>query len=542
MAEIDEKILEQLVQVVQLQMEQLNAQKQALVEDKESAKERAEMQESDKLLRDIKKTQDKYGRLNLLTARSWKDFGNRVGNQFRLALTKSALKKAYPKKSDAVLNQTARRLLISGSKGFGVILTKIVPAIGMMVTILNSILKMISERGQYLKSTTMYYPGLNTGQLFNAATRHAAMLNNPLQLGFFAGNEKFKSAYRSLLESGVFFKGEGSTFRGFDESNSTIGQLLDSFKQLAEQGMILGNSFQETANIMTTVGSQYYMGRGKTAIDNYRFINSAIQYGLTQGFTGANITSLLSGYNKNLAFTSNFGFQGALREILTVVRAIGNNTEGILDNSNPQMLAAQLQSLNSMNVSFAQFIALAKGTRAFGKSDLSGLAESYRTTGQFERLSAIWNTLTSQTGLDTKTLMAVAPGYFGGLQGKSGQILADIIKGHADILSGKEFEGLTLGEQLKKLTTEFQLRGLSPQEAEEAKYYAQQQLLFEEPLKTIIALLTSVVQGVVQIASASIFGKKLPASEVIRESMDQINNMNMYKNGSNNMNTWGGRY
>lgn len=533
----DTEVVEYIKRVIQLQMEQLNAERNA---KKENDKVKSEDKQANDLLRDIRRSQDKYGRLNILTARSWRDFGNRVGNQFRLALTKSALKKAYPNKSDAVIAKTAQRLLISGSKGFGVILTKIVPAVGMMVTILDSILKMISERGKYLKSTTMYYPGLNTGQLFRASAYHAAMLNNPIQLGFFAGNEQFKSAYRSILEAGIFFKDK--EFRGFDKADSSISQLISSFKQLAEQGIVLGNSFQETANIINSVGSQYYMGRGADALQNYKFINSAIQYGLSQGFNSGFVPSMLSSYNKNLAFTSNFGFQGALREILTIVRAIGNNTEGILDNSNPQMLAAQLQSLNSMNVSFAQFIALAKGTRAFGKSDLSGLAESYRTTGQFERLAKMWNTLSSQTGLDTKTLMAVAPNYFGGLQGKSGQILADIIKGHADILSRKEFEGLSLGKQLQKLTTEFQLRGLSDAETNEARFYAQQQVLFEQPLQTIIALLTSAVQGIVQIVSTVAIGRKIPASEVIRESMNQINNMNSYKSGSSNMNTWGGRY
>lgn len=532
---IDNEAVEQIKHIVQLEVEQLNALKQ-------SQRERSEAKAIDKTLREIRKNQDRYGRLNPFTARSWRDFGNRLGNNFRLALTKNILKKQNPGWSDKMASRAAQRLIASGSKGLGTILTKVVPAVGMIVTILDSILKMIGERGKYLKSTTMFHPGLqNTGQLFTAATLHAAMVNNPMNTGMFAGSQEFKSAYRSILEAGTFFK-SGTFEPGFGGAESTMTQLLLSFKSLAEQGRILGNSFQETANIMTSVGAQYFMGRGADALTNYKYINSAIRYGLESGFTSNNVTSLLTSYNKNLAYTSNFGFQGALREILTVIRAINENTEGILDESNPQQLAAQLQSLTSMNVSFSQFIALAQGLRSFGKSDLSGLAEQYRTTGQFERLSKMWNTLESQTGLDTKTLMAVAPGYFGGLQGRSGEKLADIIRGHTDILSGDEFKGLTMAQQLQKLTSEYQLRGLSEQEQNEARFYAQQQVLFEQPLQTIIALLTSAVQSLVQMTSAfGIFSKKLPASEILRDSMNQINDISGSRNSSSK-NTWGSGY
>lgn len=532
---IDNEVVEQIKHIVQLEVEQLNALKQ-------SQRERSEAKAIDKTLREIRKNQDRYGRLNPFTARSWRDFGNRLGNNFRLALTKNILKKQNPGWSDKMASRAAQRLIASGSKGLGTILTKVVPAVGMIVTILDSILKMIGERGKYLKSTTMFHPGLqNTGQLFTAATLHAAMVNNPMNTGMFAGSQEFKSAYRSILEAGTFFK-SGTFEPGFGGAESTMTQLLLSFKSLAEQGRILGNSFQETANIMTSVGAQYFMGRGADALTNYKYINSAIRYGLESGFTSNNITSLLTSYNKNLAYTSNFGFQGALREILTVIRAINENTEGILDESNPQQLAAQLQSLTSMNVSFSQFIALAQGLRSFGKSDLSGLAEQYRTTGQFERLSRMWNMLESQTGLDTKTLMAVAPGYFGGLQGRSGEKLADIIRGHTDILSGDEFKGLTMAQQLQKLTSEYQLRGLSEQEQNEARFYAQQQVLFEQPLQTIIALLTSAVQSLVQMTSAfGIFSKKLPASEILRDSMNQINDISGSRNSSSK-NTWGSGY
>lgn len=533
----DTEFTEQIKRLVQLEMEQLNAAKQNLQINSEN-------RSVDKVVRDIRKNQDKYGRLSYLTARSWRDFGNRLGNNIRLAITKDVIKKKYPGMTDQAASRAAQRLIASGSRGLGVVLTKIVPAVGMIVTVLESILKMLSERGKYLKSTTMYYPGLqNIGQLFTAATRHAAMVNSPLNTGIFAGSQEFKSAYRSILEAGLFFKGSEfkSGFTVFGDVDSTMSQLLSSFKKLAEEGIILGNSFQETANIMASVGSQYYMGRGPEALESYRFINSALQYAMASNFTTSNMTSWLNAYNKNVAYTSNAGFPTALREILIVLRSINSNEEGILDNTNPQILAAQLQSLSSMNVSLSQFIALTQGLRSFGKSDLSDLAESYRTTGQFKRLADMWNTLESATGLDTKTLMAVAPGYFGGLQGKSGQLLADIIKKNADTLSGKEFEGLTMAQSLQKLTTEYNLRGLSDTEANEAKFYAQQQVLFEQPLQTIIALLTSAVQSLVQMAGTfGIFGKKLPAYEIIRDSMNQIQDVNSNKSASTN--TWGSRY
>lgn len=530
----DSNIVEQIKSMLQLDMEQLDALKQILSESKEEREDRKKTKESDRLLRDIKKTQDKYGRLNLLTARSWKDFGNRIGNQFRLALTKSALKKAYPDKSDAVINQTARRLLISGSKGFGVILTKIVPAVGLIVNILNSILQMIGERGKYLKATSMLS---NRGSLedpkamFRAATLHASYVNNPFMHSspLFAASQDYKNAYRAMLESAVFARqSEGMS------ADAAVSELIKSFDYVAAQGMVLGRSFQETAQLISTVGSQYFMGRGDAGLKNVRFLHEALQQGRLAGFNDSNIVNMLTNYSKLNALSNN-GIFMALTDIVGLVKLIGKNTDGILDKASPQQLASQIQSIIGMNIPFNQFIALTQGLRSFGRDDLSGLAKSYRETNQFTKLAGIWETLKSATNLDTRALMTIAPGYFGGLQGETGEYLANMIMEHKDIFSTKEYEGLSFAKAVNKFAQE-QVTG---KDEAQIQFYAQQQMFFEQPLQTIIGLLVSMLQSVVQIASVAGFGTRKSAYEILNESMGQLNDINKF-GGSDNSSYMGG--
>ena len=217
-------------------------------------------------IRNIKKAQDKYGRLNYFTARSWKDLGNRIGNNIRLQLTKSYLKKTKGW-GDEQASKAAFRLIASGSKGVGNILTKLVPimtgiasTIGLIFTAVEAVLKIIGERGKYLKATSMLSSQgalSNPTNLFKAATLHAGYVNNPFYhkgvFGAFASSSDYKNAYRSMIESGVFAKGNYST-------ETAIKQLIESFDDIAAQGLVLGRSFQETSQLISTVGSQYFMG------------------------------------------------------------------------------------------------------------------------------------------------------------------------------------------------------------------------------------------------------------------------------------------
>lgn len=521
----DTEVVEYIKRVIQLQMEQLNAERNA---KKENDKVKSEDKQANDLLRDIRRSQDKYGRLNILTARSWRDFGNRVGNQFRLALTKSALKKAYPNKSDAVIAKTAQRLLISGSKGFGVILTKIVPAIGLIVTILNSILQMIGERGKYLKATSMIS---NRGSLddpkaiFRAATLHASQVNNPLAHSspFFAASQEYKEAYRAMLESATFA-------RSNENSGSTaVTELIRTFDYIAAEGKVLGRSFQETAQLISTVGSQYFMGRGTAGLSNVRLLHDVLQQGRLAGFNDSNIVNMFTTYSKLNALSNN-GILMALTDITGIVKLIGKNTDGILDKASPQQLASQIQSIIGMAIPFGQFIALTQGLRSFGRDDLSGLAKSYRETNQFTKLAGVWQTLKNATNLDTRALMTIAPGYFGGLQGETGEKLADMIMKNKNIFSTKEYEGLSFAQAVNKFAKE----NVKDKDAAQIQFYAQQQMFFEQPLQTIIGLLVSMLQSVVQIASVTgIFTSKRSASDLLNESMGQLNDMNKF-GGSDN--------
>lgn len=480
-------------------------------------------------IRQIKKSQDKYGRLNVFAARNWKDFGNRVGNNIRLQLTKSYFKKQG--RSDEYATKAAFRLIASGSKGVGSILTKFVPimtgiasTIGLIFTAVEAVLKIVGERGKYLKATSMLSSQgalNNPSNLFRSATLHAGYVNSPYYhkgtFGTFAASQEYKNAYRSMIESGVFAKGNYST-------DTAIKQLIESFDDIAAQGLVLGRSFQETSQLISTVGPQYFMGRGASGLNNFGYIHDVIQRGRSAGFNDTNIINMLTNYSKINAYNTNGAFI-ALNDISKFIRLISNNTNQILDKANPQQIAAQMQSILSANIPFGQFIALSKGMRSFGKSDLPNLAESYRKTGQFEKLANIWETLKNATGMDYKTLMTVAPSYFGGLQGEIGENIIDLITSKKGIFGKEEYKNLSFNDALIKYAAE----NPNSKDSAQIQYYAQQQMFFEQPLQTIIGLLVSLGQSVIQIASVvALGGKKPSALNVMKESTAQVKNLNKF--------------
>ena len=157
--------------------------------DEEAKKQRV----IDSYLRDIKKSQDKYGRLSYSRARSWKDFGNILKNNLRLSITKNAIKKQNPGWSDEMASKAAFRLIASGSKGVGSLLTKFLPIIagaaaivsstaGLILAAVEGILKIVGEGGKYFKSTSMLSSrGAldNPSGLMKASILHAGYVNNP---------------------------------------------------------------------------------------------------------------------------------------------------------------------------------------------------------------------------------------------------------------------------------------------------------------------------------------------------------------------------
>lgn len=527
-----DNLTEQMKILIQLEMDKLNAEKQ-------KAKKASEMREIDSYVRDIKKNQDKYGRLSYSRARSWKDFGNILKNNLRLSITKNAIKKQKPGWTDEMASKAAFRIIASGSKGVGSLLTKFLPIMagaaavisstaGLILAAVEGILKIVGEGGKYFKSTSMLSSrGAldNPSGLMKASILHAGYVNNPFYHtapGFIASQE-YKNAYRSMIESAVFSRGNYST-------DTTIRNLITAFDDIAAQGIILGRSFQETTQLISSVGSQYFMGRSFHGLRNFSYVHDVMQRGRSAGFNDTNVVNMLTNYSKINAYNTNGAFI-ALNDISKFIRLISNNTNEILEKANPQQLAAQMQSVLAMNIPFGQFIALTKGLRSFGKGDLSNLAESYRKTGQLSKLGNMWETLKNATGMDYKTLMTVAPSYFGGLQGEVGENIIKLITNNKKIFSSEAYRNLSFDDALKKYVSE---NRVSAKDSAQIQMYAQTQLFFEQPLQTIIACLVSLGQSVVQIASVVAFGGKKPSAETfLNESYAKITNLNKFRNGDN---------
>lgn len=490
----------------------------------------------------IKKDQDKYGRLNYFTARSWKDLGKRIGNNIRLQWTKNAILKD-PKNAGITKDEATKaafRLIASGSKGAGTALTKIIPimsgvaaslglvasTVGSILIAVEGVLKIVGERGKYLKATSMLSSQgalHNPANLFRASTLHAAYVNNPFYHSSpaFASSQEYKNAYRSMIESAVFSRGNYST-------DMTIQKLISAFDDIAAQGIVLGRSFQETTQLIGSVGAQYFMGRGTTGLRNFGFVHDVMQRGRSAGFNDTNVINMLTNYSKINAYNTNGAFI-ALNDISRFIRLISSNTNEILEKANPQQIAAQMQSILSANIPFGQFIALSKGLRSFGKSDLPNLAESYRKTSQFDKLGTMWETLRNATNMDYKTLMTVAPSYFGGLQGEVGESIINLITRNKKIFNSSAYRNLSFNDALAKYTSE-NGADLTTKESQQIRMYAQTQIFFEQPLQTIIGLLVSLGQSVVQIASVVAFAGKKPSAETfMKESYAKITNLNKFR-------------
>lgn len=524
------ELTEQMKRLIQLEIDQLNAKKQEV-------KEENEMRAIDSYLREIKKSQDKYGRLSYSRARSWKDFGNILKNNLRLRITKNAIKKKNPGWTDEMSSKAAFRLIASGSKGVGGLLTKFIPIIagaaavvsstvGLILTAVEGVLKIVGERGKYLKATSMLSSQgalHNPANLFRASTLHAAYVNNPFYHSspVFASSQEYKNAYRSMIESAVFSRGNYST-------DMTIQKLISAFDDIAAQGIVLGRSFQETTQLIGSVGAQYFMGRGSTGLRNFGFVHDVMQQGRSAGFNDTNIMNMLTNYSKINAYNSSGAFI-ALNDISRFIRLISNNTGEILEKANPQQIAAQMQSILSANIPFGQFIALSKGMRSFGRGDLSNLAESYRKTSQFDKLGTMWETLRNATNMDYKTLMTVAPSYFGGLQGEVGESIINLITRNKKIFNSSAYRNLSFNDALAKYTSE-NGADLTTKESQQIRMYAQTQIFFEQPLQTIIGLLVSLGQSVVQIASVVAFAGRKPSAETfMKESYAKITNLNKFR-------------
>ena len=526
-------LVEQIKRLIQLEIDQLNARKHEI-------KEETEMHEIDSYLREIKKSQDKYGKLSYSNARSWKDLGNILKNNLRLRFTKNAIKKQKPGWTDEMVSKSAFRLITSGSKGVGGFLTKAIPimtgiaasvgllasTVGSILVAVEAVLKIVGERGKYLKATSMLSSQgalNNPSNLFRSATLHAAYVNNPFYHSspVFAASQEYKNAYRSMIESGVFAKGNYST-------DMAIQKLISAFDDIAAQGIVLGRSFQETTQLIGSVGSQYFLGRGAAGLRNFGFVHDVMQRGRSAGFNDTNIMNMLTNYSKINAYNSSGAFI-ALNDISRFIRLISNNTNEILDKANPQQIAAQMQSILSANIPFGQFIALSKGMRSFGRSDLPNLAESYRKTSQFDKLGTMWETLKNATNMDYKTLMTVAPSYFGGLQGDIGESIVNLITKNKSVFNSSAYKNLSFNDALTKFVSE-NGSDLTAKESQQIRMYAQTQVFFEQPLQTIIGLLVSLGQSVVQIASVVAFGGKKPSSEsFLKESYAKITNLNKFR-------------
>ena len=93
------------------------------------------------------------------------------------------------------------------------------------------------------------------------------------------------------------------------------------------------------------------------------------------------------------------------------------------------------------------------------------------------------------------------------------------------VFSTKEYQGMSFAQAIDKFAKE----NVKGKDAAQIQFYAQQQMFFEQPLQTIIGLLVSMLQSVVQIASVTgVFTARRSASDLLNESMGQLKDINKF--------------
>lgn len=363
-------------------------------------------------------------------------------------------------------------------------LAKGVSSVTFLFFVLADILKATAEaRKFYLPSIRQGY-GQSTTSLYNQSNYTLNRLRNPFIAGAYANNTAFKNAVSEIMSSGVLN----------DASVKDSEALVKSFRFIASQGLLLGETFDETTKNFINTASLYNLAVGpdKNMLEGFKYVNKIIARGVADGFSKSGLQQLLLQYDKSAAVSQN-GLLKAFKDFDVMFKTIGDINPD--RNQMPQYLSL-FQNLMSGKVNnLSTFAALVdRSGAAYSKSQLNKLAEEYQDSSGFAQKVIAFRNLQKMTGVGTALLTELNKTEFGAFANRLGRNLLDSLTKNPQINRRymKEASNLSPAEQARWMQENLKDMKISNDQKLAIEKLAQMTEVMSNPLETLVTLVTGI--------------------------------------------------
>lgn len=463
-----------------------------------------------KYSKDLRAERNKFGSFaSAFKQRTGRGFFRELSRALEYKWTKETLRQKYPKTSEAQIANEAKKIMQQTGRGLGTfagILTKatyFLNTFTIMLSAVNFALQALGERSKYYKAAIRSGVGIEEpDRLFEASTKIMQTLRDPRIVGtIFSGSEPFRKGITEILESGTF---------GFKDSTET---LVQSYKYIASQGTLLGNSFEETSKKFIDIASIYKLTfGGKNPIQQFSFVNKAIELGIKNGFNQANIMSFYTQYAKTTAVAQK-GFATVTRDLLYGLAAI--QAASGKDRDQLQQYFSALQQLTGSKMNLGAWAGLVDRRQTYSPKALESAIGRYWSGSALTQRVTAYKNLQSETRLGGRTLLQLASEFFPGLDNEAGFTLMEKLT-NKDIY-GKFVKGYAKANTAQQLDFLKKELSLDKETVEKLTNAAQWSELLNNPMKTIIEILQNLLRFMATVATSPVLSmgrKVLTESEV----------------------------
>lgn len=458
-------------------------------------------------IRKFKNSQDKHNNNSwryLRGARSRSGIFYGISEMARERLTKRAIANQFGIKDKNRINAIYKEMPGFNKGFFGgtaavlgslMKLAKGLSAATWAVTLFVEILKATAEaRKFYVPSMRQGYGFQSLGGLVSQSTNTLNYIRNPFIAGAYANDKGFKDAVAEIMSSGAL-------------NNSTIKSskdLIKSFRFIASQGLILGETFGETARHFIDIASAYNLSgiSGGNYADSYKYINKLLERGIQNGFSKAGLQQLLMQYDKSAAVSYN-GLMKAFKDFDVMFKTI--NTINPNREQMPQYLN-MFQNLMSGKVgSLSSFIALVAGSgAAVNKKQLESFAQSYQDMPGFGQKILAFRRMQQLTGLGTASLIELNKSEFGFLGNAVGRKIIDSLS--KDRMLNYKYFNETKNLDSKQMVDWFKSNlNLTDQEARDVEKMVQITEVMSNPLEKLVTISTGMLNILWGMAGSKLF-------------------------------------
>ena len=371
-------------------------------------------------------------------------------------------------------------------------LTKGLGAAAWVVTLFVDALKATAEaRKFYVPSIRQGYGFNSLGGLVGKSTETINLLRNPLISGAYANNKGFKDAVKNIMSAGVLN----------DTTLSSTEELIKSFRFIASQGIILGETFDETAKNFIDIASRYNLGSGNY-VETYKYVNKVIEKGIQDGISKTGMQQLFMQYDKSAAVSRN-GLLNAIKVFDVMFRTIediNKNREQM-----PQYLDTFRNLMSNKVSNLSTFAALvARTNTSVDKNKLEQLAIDYQDMPGFGQKVLAFRNMKQLTGLGTASLIELYKSEFGAFGNEVGRKVLTKL-GNDKNLTYRFFN------EAKDYTPEQMAKwfgdnlNLTSKERKDIEKVAQITEVMSNPLETLVTIATGILNLMWSMAGSKLF-------------------------------------